>query len=154
MEPLQMTSNRPSILKNLSAVAMSGNSCSSSKKIRVSPSINRLDGSIREIFFDDIRRFVAVRGDHFVLWLLHEIDRDNARVVLCGKALNGFGLADLPRPFDDKRLFIRICFPFRQKSVDFAFLDRAFGFTSYEGIIPRQRKKCNHLHKIKGRIFD
>ena len=80
--------------------------------------LRRID--TRDIF-DDIRRFVAVRGDHFVLWLFHEVDRDNARVVLCGKALNGFGLADLPRPFDDKRLFIRIFFPFRQKSVDFAF---------------------------------
>ena len=80
--------------------------------------LRRVDA--RDIF-DDIRRFVAVCGYHFVLWLLHEVDRDNARVAALGKAPNGFGLADLPRPFDDKRFFIRICFPFRQKSVDFAF---------------------------------
>ena len=45
--------------------------------------LRRVDA--RDIF-DDIRRFVAVRGDHFVLWLLHEVDRDNARVVLRSKA--------------------------------------------------------------------
>ena len=46
-----MTSNLPSILNDFNAVAISGNSCNSSKIINVSPSMNFLDVSIIEIFF-------------------------------------------------------------------------------------------------------
>jgi len=51
MEPLQITSKRPSSLKNFKDVAISGNSVISSKKINVLPSINFLEGSNNEIFF-------------------------------------------------------------------------------------------------------
>jgi len=46
-----MTSNLPSIRKDFKAVAISGNSCNSSKIITVSPAINLFDVSIIEIFF-------------------------------------------------------------------------------------------------------
>ena len=49
IEPLQMTSNLLSNLKNFKVVAMSGNSVISSKNNNVSYGINFFDGSIIEI---------------------------------------------------------------------------------------------------------
>ena len=51
MEPEQITSKRPSSLKNFKEVAISGNSVISSKKIKVLPGMNFLDGSSKDIFF-------------------------------------------------------------------------------------------------------
>lgn len=50
MEPLQITSKRPSMQKNFSAVASSGNAVISSKKSRVFPGRNFREGSSREMF--------------------------------------------------------------------------------------------------------
>jgi len=50
-DPLQITSKRPSSLKNFREVAISGNSVISSNKINVLPSMNFLEGSKREMFF-------------------------------------------------------------------------------------------------------
>ena len=51
MEPEQITSKRPSSLKNFNEVAISGNSVISSKKINVLPGMNFLVGSSNDIFF-------------------------------------------------------------------------------------------------------